>query len=118
PSEREMELSAWPGTMKTAAFTRRSPTAISTSSCADSPSQLVGVGWTSPRAFAVFGLNHATLSHVVLVIGSGSSCIQLLLLYRPSSILESAGKTISKFPSVAASEKPSVGSLPVKARAV
>ena len=52
---------------------------------------------------AVAGLISAALSQVVFVIGSGSSCNQPLLVYRPSSILESAAKTSSMPPSIAGS---------------
>src|SRR4051812_12595835 len=68
-----MESSAWPGWMNAGASTLRPDRSIEITSPV-----------LTPSFFAVLVLISAALSHVIFVIGSGTSCSHATLLKRPS----------------------------------
>src|SRR5579862_9611664 len=89
-----MELSAWPGTIKTPAFTLPPLTEIVTKSPV-----------VVPRVSAVAGETIAALSQVMRVTGLGNSCSQPLLDHSPSPTAGSGRKTTSSAPYAPAGEE-------------
>src|SRR6185436_2057607 len=79
------EFSGWPGTIATGSF-------------AVLPRYFNSIRSPSFRccASASFGLIHAVGSHVIFVIGLGSSCSQPLFAKRPSPMVGSGRKMISR----------------------
>ncbi len=86
--------SAWPGSTHSGATTVRPPSRSSATSVWW-PLALCSV-FTPPRASAVLGLTRATLSHVTLVSGFGSSCSQPRFAKRPSNTEGSVRNAISR----------------------
>src|SRR5205807_2192741 len=89
---------AVPGSTNTGIRMARFPSLISTTSRATLPEPFWSAAPDSgmPSFSAERMPTYATLSHVTLVIGFGSSCSQPLFAYRPSRIVGSGRKTTSQ----------------------